>query len=65
MRLAIEEIEALCRQAADAAALNAVTVLADWVAQQGYPQLAQEMRDAWIVTTPDAGGGADKKDGPA
>lgn len=47
---AFREIQAMVREAADAAAFHAVHVLADWLVSKGHSELAEQMEAEWITS---------------
>lgn len=44
-----KEIEELCQEAADAASLNAVLVLSQWLDDKGFPDLSKQMKAEWLI----------------
>lgn len=54
------EMIAIAQEAADLAALNALNILAAWVAEKGHPELASEMLESFAA--PSEGIAADAAD---
>lgn len=47
------EIIAIAENTANEAILQAIYILAQWVHDQGHPELAEKMRAEFIITTPE------------